>query len=163
MKLNTITLFGMLFSPMIQAADISGPPPVGLLLFQYEKVREGTPNTGAHGLKEYCYKTESGYVVYSSNRLGEGYSFASENPVGKRCVVSSGKINERNLMGLSIGSTIEDSSKLLGVELQEGKNTIVWHYQRAIRNQPYDDMTTLNITIRNRSIYVLDLFNTVTN
>ena len=162
MNINLLTIALLLLSPFAYSQEISSPPPVGLLLLPHDKAFEGKPKKGAHGLKEYCYRTNNIYVVYSDNLLGEGYSFSTEKPE-QQCITSNSEINKANKLGLSVGITQSEASKLFGINLSEGLNTIVWHYQRPIHNMPYDDMTTLNITIKNGLVYAVSLFNTVTN
>ena len=144
------------------AREVSTPPPIGLLLLEHKKVLDGAPKIGAHGLKEYCYKLKAMYVVYNQNLLGEGYSFLTVKP-DQQCTVSKSKISTKNDLGLTIGISKDLASQLLGIGLLEGNNKIVWHYQRPIHNLPYDDMTTLNITIKSGVVYAISLFNTVTN
>lgn len=161
----TIRLFFialLLSSPLAYAKEISSPPPVDLLLLPYSKVFEVDPVEGAHGLKEHCYKVNEIFVVYSENLLGEGYSFSKENP-NKDCGVSNSTISQSNKLGLAIGISKEEASKLLGIELSEGTNRIRWIYQRPIHNRTYDDMTTLDITITSGLVYAITLFNTVTS
>jgi len=144
------------------AEDISAPPPIDLLILQHKKVLEGEPVTVAHGHKEYCYKLDTMYVVYSHNLLGEGYSFFKVKP-NQKCIISKRKISKTNNLGLTVGISKEQASQLLGITFAEGNNEIVWHYQRPIHNLPYDDMTTLNITIKNGLVYAVSIFNTVTS
>lgn len=151
-----------MLSGISSAKDISSPPPVDLLLLQHKKVYEGEPYTGAHGHKEYCYKLDTMYVVYSQNLLGEGYSFYKVKP-NQSCVTPKSKVNKKNNLGLTVGISKEQASQLLSIELTEGNNAIAWHYQRPIHNLPYGDMTTLNITIKNGLVYAVIVFNTVTS
>lgn len=159
-KLLAITL--LMLSGVSFAEEISGPPPVGLLLLQYKKIFDGDPQEGAHGLKEYCYKLNTIYVVYSQNLLGEGYAFLSARP-DQQCIVSKNRISTKNKLGLTIGVSKGQASQLLGIDLLEGHNKIIWQYQRPIHNLTYDDMTTLNVTIKKGVVYAVSLFNTVTN
>jgi hypothetical protein len=144
------------------AKDISAPPPVDLLLLEFKKVLGGEAHTGAHELKQHCYKLDKLYVIYSQNLLGEGYSFLQTKP-NQECIVSKNNISTTNKLGLAVGITQEQASSLLGLALVDGNNEIVWHYQRPIHNFPYDDQTTLNITIKNGKVYAVSIFNTVTN
>ena len=162
MKINLLPIILLMFSGISSAKDISAPPPVDLLILEFKKVLVGEANTGAHGLKEYCYKLNSMYVVYSKNLLGEGYSFLQSKP-NKKCITPKSNISKANKLGLTIGITQQQASLLLGTELADGNNEIVWHYQRPIHNLPYDDQTTLNITIKNGKVYAFSIFNTVTN
>jgi hypothetical protein len=162
MKLRLLAVFLLIVSGISIAEDISAPPPVDLLILQSKKVLEGEPRAGAHGLKEYCYKLDTMYVVYSHNLLGEGYSFFKVKP-NQKCIRSKRKKSTTNNLGLTVGISNEQASKLLGITLAEGSNEIVWRNQRAIHNLPYDDMTTLNITIKNGLVYAVSIFNTVTS
>jgi len=162
MKIKLLTITALLLSPFAYALEISNPPPVDILLLPHAKVFEGKPEKGAHGLKEHCYIVGDIYVVYSENLLGEGYSFSKEKP-NQQCLISKSKINLSNKLGLSVGTTQDKASTLLGIKLTEGVNTITWLYQRPIHNLPYDDMTTLNIIIKNGLVYAVSVFNTVTS
>lgn len=162
MKIRLFAIILLTFSGLSLAEEISSPPPVDLLLLQHKKVFEGEPALGNHGHKGYCFKLKNMYVVYSENLLGEGYSFLTSEP-NQKCISSQSKISSKNRLGLTIGISQEKTSELLGIKLAEGSNKIVWHYQRPIHNLPYDDMTTLNITIKNGLVYAVTLFNTVTN
>lgn len=162
MKSILITILLISITPIAYALEISSPPPIKLLLLPYPKVYEGKPTKGEHGLNNYCYKVDEIYVIYSINLLGEGYSFIKDKP-NQQCNSSKSNINYKNNLGISVGTSIAKASKLLGVKLSEGKNTVTWHYQRSIRNLPFDDMTILNITIKNGKINAINLFNTVTN
>lgn len=161
-KIKPLFLLLIIFSSASFSQNLYTPPPVKLLLLEYEKVLEGNASKGAHGLKEHCYKLEEIYVVYSENNLGSGYAFLSSKP-DQQCIATKSSISKTNKLGLTIGITRQQASALLGIELMEGDNKIVWQYQRAIQNLPYDDQTTLNITIKNGKVHAIILFNTVTN
>ena len=162
MLLAVVSITLVMPSIISSAKDISAPPPVALLLLEFKKTLEGKPNTGRHGLKEYCYELDEMYVVYSQNLLGEGYSFLQEKP-DLKCIVPKNNVSRTNQLGLTIGITQRKASSLLGFEIVDGFNRIVWHYQRPFDNSPYDDQTTLNITIKNGEVYAISIFNTVTN
>ncbi len=147
---------------MCNAKEINEPPPVNLLLLPHEKLYEGQVHINEHRKKEYCYKVEQLYVIYSKNTLGEGYSFTTEPPY-ENCNSSKGNISRTNQLGVTVGTSIIAASNLLGIELSEGNNTITWRYKRPIHNVAYDDQTILNIIIKNGKVYALDLFNTVTH
>jgi len=151
-----------MLSGISSAKDIAAPPPADLLILEFKKVLEGEGYTGAHELKEHCYKLDKMYVVYSLNLVGEGYSFLQEKP-NQKCVVSKSNISATNKLGLTVGITQMKASSLLGLDLVEGGNEIIWHYQRPIHNVLYDDQTTLNITIKNGKVYAVSIFNTVTS
>ncbi len=160
MKFKLLPLILLFWCGMNSAKEISSHPPVDLLLLEYKKVLEGEPSKSAHGLREYCYRVNNIYVVYSESELGNGYSFLSDQPEQK-CRSSKSNISTNNKMGLSVGISQQKASDLLGIKLLEGDNEIVWHYQRPIHNLPYDDMTTLSITIKNGLVYAVTLFNLV--
>lgn len=162
MKFSLWPIILLALSGVSAAKEISAPPPVDLLLLEYKKVQEGIPNTGEHGLKEYCYKLDTMYVVYSQNLLGEGYSFYKAKP-NQKCLIPKNRVSTKNKLGLTVGISKEQASQFLGIKLIEGNIEIVWHYQRPIHNLSYDDRTSLNITIKNGLVYAVSLFNTVTN
>jgi hypothetical protein len=142
------------------ANEFNSPAPVELLLLEYQKVYEGEASKGAHGLREYCYKTNDIYVVYSKNVLGDGYSFLSDKP-NLKCISSKSNISTNNKLGLTVGISQRKASELIGIQLTEGDNEIYWHYQRPIHNLPYDDITTLNIIIKKGLVHTVSLFNVV--
>jgi len=161
MKYKLLSI-ALLLSPAAHAQEISAPPPVKLLLLPHNKIFEGNPSRGPHGLEQYCYKKNDIYVIYSKNLLGGGYTFTKDEPKQK-CIVSMSEISTNNMLGLTVGVTQAKASQLLGKKLSDGSNTFTWLYQRPIHNLPYDDMTTLNITIKYGFVYAVNLFNTVTN
>lgn len=162
MKSRLIATLLVFLSGHSFSKEISAPPPVGLLLLEYGKVYEGSPTFGSHGLKEYCYKLGQLYVIYSINLLGEGYSFLVDAP-SQNCISTESHINSSNVLGLKLGLSKDEASNLLGIDLAEGINEIVWLYQRPIHNKPYDDMTSLTINIKNGVVHKIELFNTVTS
>ena len=110
-KLIAISL---LFSPAAFSQEISAPPPVDLLLRPHNKVYEGMPSQGPHGLKECCYQINETYVIYSTNLLGEGYTFTKEKP-NQQCAITKSKIRTKNILGLAVGVTRKKATKLLGI------------------------------------------------
>ena len=151
-----------MLSGLSVAEEINSPPPVDLLLLQHKKVLEGEPLIGAYGSKKYCYRLNNMYVLYTENLLGEGYSFLKDKP-DQKCISSKNKISTKNNLGLTVGISKQQASELLGETLVEGNNKTVWHYQRKINNFPYDDITVLNVTIKNGLVYAVRLFTTVTS
>ena len=151
-----------MLSGMVVGAEIESPPPVNLLLLPESKVYEGQPTTGHHRSKKYCYNVGSVFVVFSENVVGEGYSFHSISPE-LNCRTASSKVSTSNSMGLRIGLNVAKASSLLGVELNEGKNEIVWLYQRPINNQAFYDQTILEVSVEKGAIIDLSVFNTITN
>jgi hypothetical protein len=160
MKFKLLPLILLLWCGVISAKEFKSPPPVELLLLEYKKVLDGEPLKGSHGLRKYCYKTNDIYVVYSENLMGDGYSFLTDKPKQK-CISSKSNISTNNKLGLTVGISQQKASDLVGIKLAEGDNEIFWDYQRPIHNLPYDDMTTLNITIKNGLVYAVTLFNVV--
>jgi hypothetical protein len=161
MKLSQILSFVLLIiSTLCSAAEYNTPPPVKLLLLPFDKIFVAKPKRGSHGLQEYCYQTNKLFVIYSVNVLGEGYSFLKNKP-NMSCLQTELKINQTNLLGLTVGLTTQEASDLLGVKIYNGLNSISWHYQRPIHNIPYDDTTNLDITIQHGLVSSVDVFNLV--
>jgi len=150
------------FSHFAVGAELDAPPPVEMLLLPESKVYEGEPDLGHHRSKKYCYIVGDVFVVFSENVVGEGYSFHSKQPELK-CRPTSSKVSTSNSMGLGIGSSRDKVSSLLGIKIVEGKNEIVWLYQRPINNQTFYDQTILEIFVERGVVKELSVFNTVTN
>lgn len=146
------------------SVEIEGDPPQGILELVGKKVLTGAPvYKGSHGLKEYCYKKGNIYVIYSSNSLGEGYGFYDQKPLNRECVESGKEIPTTNRLGIYVGSSSVEASRLLGFDLISGNNSISWHYQRSINGVTFDDVTSVEVTVKNNKVAKFELFNTVTN
>lgn len=146
------------------SSEIQSAPPKDLLSLPGKKVWAGAKAyRSEHGLEEYCYDVDGTYVIYSSNLLGEGYSFYRDRPSERNCVTAGKEIYTGNKLGITVGSESEVVSELLGFELKEGDNSHSWHYQRDINGITFDDYTTVQVIIDNGLITAFELFNTVTH
>ncbi|BFM13507.1 hypothetical protein R50072_36600 [Simiduia litorea] len=160
--MKNVLILLSLIATKVYCIEIAEPPPVELLLLPEEKTFDGQVKSGAHGEKEYCFETHGIFVVYAENLLGEGFSFHKEKP-NLNCKERNNFENTKNIMGLTVGLTVQKAEKLIGKKLEEGENEIIWLYQRPINNQIFYDQTVLNIQVKNGVVSEIKIFNTVTN
>ena len=117
--MRSSALLLLIISSLVSAEEhtINSLAPVGLEYLALEvKFHSASAKERHHGLKEYCYKSDS-YVVYSTNLLGYGYGYELSlgAPSNLECIKPEFPVLAKNKIGLFIGMNKSEVEALIGV------------------------------------------------
>jgi hypothetical protein len=141
---------------------IRKPAPSGLLSLSRDVQLDENlqPNTGPHGLIQFCYIADA-YIVLAKNPHGEGYSISSNNSDNLNCTESSDPdLKAENALGIKVGMQKPSVLNKLEIKTKKDMATIIWQSTKNIDGVIYDVQTYLELSFVNNRLDNLSVFTT---
>ncbi|MBQ0775915.1 MAG: hypothetical protein KBT87_14690 [Gammaproteobacteria bacterium] len=127
------------------------------------KGHEGTQEyKGGHGLKEYCY-SNNGFITYSYNLLGKGYILSTTNDENRICNSTNKKPIAKNAIGISLKMQKNEIEKILGINITNDHQVVIWQTKTEIKGVPYDLQTYATFKFIKGQLVYLSVFTTETS
>ena len=111
---------------------------------------------GRHGLREYCYSNNNGFITYIYNILGQGYILSKTNEKNRIC--NNTKIIAKNAIGISLNMKRKKIEGLLGIKIKSNQQDVIWQSSAKINGTQLDIQTYATFKFSRERLVYLSVF-----
>lgn len=150
------------FSANVLYVDGKAPEAIKRLSTELDSHGSAPANRGSHGMVEYCYES-NGYVVYSENLLGYGYTLSKEPLENLECAEPEVAISSSNRLGVHVGMQKKSVEELIGHGRLQCSQEIIWLSKTLINGVEYDVQTYVELSFEDDKLERISVFTTTTS